>query len=45
VRQGDSALRDEINFALQELWTSGQYAVLYRKWFGVDPEIAIELWP
>ena len=25
VRQGDSALRDEINFTLQDLWTSGEY--------------------
>jgi polar amino acid transport system substrate-binding protein len=45
VRQGDSALRDEINFALQDLWTSGQYAELYRKWFGVDPDVPIEIWP
>src|SRR5215475_14510075 len=39
VRQGDSALRDEINFALQDLWMSGQYAELYRKWFGAEPDI------
>jgi polar amino acid transport system substrate-binding protein len=45
VRQGDSALRDEINFTLQDLWSSGQYAELYRKWFGVDPEVPIEIWP
>ena len=45
VRQGDSALRDEINFAIQEMWESGQYAELYRKWFGVDPEVPIEVWP
>jgi polar amino acid transport system substrate-binding protein len=45
VRQGDSALRDEINFAIQDLWTSGQYAELYRKWFGADPDVPIETWP
>lgn len=45
VRQGDSALRDEINFTLQDLWSSGQYAELYRKWFGVDPDVPIEIWP
>lgn len=45
VRQGDAALRDEINFALQDLWTSKQYAELYRKWFGAEPEVPIEVWP
>ena len=45
VRQGDSALRDEINFTIQDLWSSGQYAELYRKWFGADPEVPIEIWP
>lgn len=45
VRQGDSALRDEINFTLQDLWLSGQYAELYRKWFHAEPEYPIEVWP
>ncbi len=45
VRQGDSELRDEVNFAIQDLWTSGEYATLYRKWFGSDPTIPIEVWP
>jgi polar amino acid transport system substrate-binding protein len=45
VRQGDSALRDEVNFAIQDLWTSGHYAELYRKWFGADPDVPIETWP
>src|SRR5262245_51625387 len=45
VRQGDAALRDEVNFAIQDLWTSGQYAELYRKWFGADPDVPIETWP
>lgn len=45
IRQGDSELRDEINFAIQELWTSGEYANLYRKWFNAEPTIPIEVWP
>jgi ABC-type amino acid transport substrate-binding protein len=45
VRQGDSALRDEVNFTLQDLWMSGAYAELYRKWFHADPTIPIETWP
>ena len=45
VRQGDSDLRDEINFALQDLWTSGEYATLYRKWFNAEPVVPIEVWP
>ncbi|HMK80674.1 MAG TPA: transporter substrate-binding domain-containing protein [Xanthobacteraceae bacterium] len=45
VRQGDSDLRDEINFALQDLWTSGEYAALYRKYFHVEPTTPIEVWP
>ena len=45
VRQGDSDLRDEINFALQDLWTSGEYAMLYRKWFNAEPAMPIEVWP
>ena len=45
VRQGDSELRDAINFAIQDLWTSGEYAKLYRQWLGSDPTIPIEVWP
>jgi len=45
VRQGDSELRDEINFTIQDLWVSGEYATLYRKWFNADPTVPIEVWP
>ena len=45
VRQGDSDLRDAVNFALQDLWTSGEYITLYRKWFHADPTVPIETWP
>ena len=45
VRQGDSELRDEINIVIQDLWTSGEYATLYRKWFNTEPTVPIEVWP
>jgi len=45
IRQGDSALRDEVNFTLQDLWTSGAYSALYRKWFHAEPTVPIEIWP
>jgi polar amino acid transport system substrate-binding protein len=45
LRQGDFALRNEVDFTLQDLWTSGQYRELYRKWFKAEPETPIEVWP
>jgi ABC-type amino acid transport substrate-binding protein len=45
VRQGDSNLRDAINFAIQELWTSGQYKEMYKSYFGEEPRVPIEVWP
>jgi len=45
VRQGDSSLRDAINFAIQDMWKSGEYATLYKKWFGTEPEVPVEVWP
>jgi len=45
VRQGDSGLRDAVNFALQDMWTSGEYAELYRKWFHAEPDVPLEVWP
>jgi ABC-type amino acid transport substrate-binding protein len=45
IHQGDTALRNEINVTLRDLWTSGAYVELYRKWFGTDPTAAIELPP
>jgi ABC-type amino acid transport substrate-binding protein len=45
IRQGDSELRDEVNFTIQDLWTSSEYSKLYRSWFGSDPTIPIEVWP
>jgi ABC-type amino acid transport substrate-binding protein len=45
VRQGDSNLRDAINFAIQDLWTSGEYKEMYKAHFGEEPRIPIEVWP
>jgi ABC-type amino acid transport substrate-binding protein len=45
VRKGDSDLRDAINAELRELWASGEYTALYRKYFGTDPTIPIEARP
>jgi polar amino acid transport system substrate-binding protein len=45
VRQGDSSLRDAINFAIQDLWSSGQYKEIYKTHFGEEPRIPIEVWP
>ena len=41
-RKGDSDLRDAVNVALRDLWTSGEYKALYRKYFGTDPTVPIE---
>ena len=45
LRKGDSDLRDAVNVALKNLWTSGEYTVLYRKYFGTDPTVPIETGP
>ena len=52
VRENDSAWRDRVNVALQELWTGGSYGKLYDRWFEGPNRIIdlplggeIELWP
>jgi polar amino acid transport system substrate-binding protein len=51
VRENDSKFLDAINFALQRIETSGQYDVIYNRWFGPDSdapvpiEQRIEVWP
>ena len=51
VRENDSKIRDAINFALQNISRSGQYAKVYERWFGpksdtpVPPSGEIEIWP
>ncbi|MEM7125502.1 MAG: transporter substrate-binding domain-containing protein [Chloroflexota bacterium] len=48
----DSAWRDQVNYALQELWKSGVYSEIYSKWFeGPEAVLPIplagemEIWP
>ncbi|PIE57365.1 MAG: amino acid ABC transporter substrate-binding protein [Desulfobulbus propionicus] len=49
--QDDSAWRDAINFAIQDIWKDGTYMKIYNKWFGPDSETpfpmteSIEMWP
>lgn len=38
----DSLWRDQVNYALQELWKSGEFARIYDRWF-VGPERIIDL--
>lgn len=51
VAQNDSAWRDMINFAVQDMATDGTLAKLYDKWFGPDTQYpfpmkrSIEIWP
>jgi ABC-type amino acid transport substrate-binding protein len=40
VPENDSKWRDNVNLALQDLWTSGEFDVIYDKWF-VDPDSRI----
>jgi len=47
VRQGDAAMRDEVNFALQEMVEDGTYEEIYRKYFSEDefPDFTPEVFP
>jgi len=51
IRENDSKIRDAVNFALQNIARSGQYAKIYERWFGpksdtpVPPAGEIEIWP
>jgi ABC-type amino acid transport substrate-binding protein len=42
VRKGAPSLLDAVNATIRDLWTSGAYTALYRKWFGSDPTVPIE---
>lgn len=42
VPENDSAWRDEINLALQAIWTDGRYLTIYDRWF-VGPDKIIDL--
>ncbi len=47
----DSAWRDAINYALQDLWQDGTYAMAYDQWLGPGAQIQLplggqmEIWP
>ncbi|MGE4299919.1 MAG: transporter substrate-binding domain-containing protein [Desulfovibrionaceae bacterium] len=47
----DSALRDAVNFALQDMWKDGAYMAIYNKWYGPNTPYyfpmteKIEMWP
>ncbi|MDD2390949.1 MAG: transporter substrate-binding domain-containing protein [Desulfobacterales bacterium] len=49
--ENDSAWRDAINFALQDMWKDGAYMKIYNKWYGPDTAYyfpmteKIEMWP
>ena len=42
VPNNDSQWRDQVNYALQELWANGAYHEIYGKWF-VGAEAVIDL--
>ncbi|MGE4293602.1 MAG: transporter substrate-binding domain-containing protein [Desulfovibrio sp.] len=49
--QDDSAWRDAVNFALQDMWLDGTYKTIYDKWYGPESKWTfpltskIEIWP
>lgn len=49
--ENDSKFRDFVNKSLAEMWTSGDYAKAYTKWFGPDTKYYLpstwkmEIWP
>ena len=45
MRENESNLRDEINFAIQHTVKNGDYNKIYRKWFGVSAPRKPVLWP
>jgi polar amino acid transport system substrate-binding protein len=51
VPVNDSAWRDAINYALQDLWKDGTYHAIYEKWLGSEADVQLplggqmEIWP
>jgi polar amino acid transport system substrate-binding protein len=43
VAQNDSRWRNMVNYALQDLWLSGEYQTIYDKWFGPASNCPIPL--
>lgn len=42
LRQGDSALRELVNFTLQDMKNDGVYDQIYQRWFPTDTPYALE---
>lgn len=45
VPQGDSYLRDMVNYTLQSIKQDGTYDQIYQKWFPIDQPFAVEVAP
>jgi polar amino acid transport system substrate-binding protein len=52
VPNNDSLWRDQVNYALQELWKDGRYQQIYARWFEGPQKIIdlplggqMEVWP
>lgn len=47
VRQGDSRLRDKLNFTLMEMVEDGTYEEIFKKWWGdlYGKTYQVEVWP
>lgn len=45
IRENESNLKDEVNFAIQKMVKNGYYNEIYLKWFGEKPLAKPELWP
>lgn len=43
VPENDSDWRDVLNYSLHDLWTSGEFQEIYRKWFGSDSMCPVPL--
>jgi polar amino acid transport system substrate-binding protein len=47
----DSAWRDAVNYALQDIWKDGTYLTIYNKWLGPNADVHLplggqmEIWP
>ena len=41
VHKGNTPLLNLVNKVLCDLWSSGKYRDLYRKWFSVDPDVPL----
>ena len=38
VKKGNTALAEEMNAAFKQLKANGEYAAIYKKWFGMEPD-------